>query len=252
MEAVLYVSHGSRKKQAKEEAIHFLNRVQRQVNCELSHICFLELADPDVLEGIRKLVEKGADRIVIIPVLLLSAGHYFKDIPHEIEKAEAIYPDISITYGQTLGVQERITDVLVDRLKELPTEMDESANVLLVGRGSRHPDTKTSIEWIAGELKEKGRIRHIQTCYLAALSPRFPDEFEESLSNYSKTIVVPYLWFTGLLYDSLEKSVVNAKEKGHHVYLASYLNDHPNMVQSLVDRVNQALSKGEEEERIVK
>ncbi|REJ06365.1 sirohydrochlorin chelatase [Halobacillus trueperi] len=251
MEAVLYVSHGSRKKEAKEEAVHFLTHVQRKVDCELYHICFLELADPDVLEGIRKLVEKGAEKVVIIPVLLLSAGHYFKDIPNEIEKAKAIYPDLSITYGQTLGVQERITDVLVDRLKELPAELDETTNVLLVGRGSRHPDTKKSIELIADVLKEKCRIEHIQTCYLAALSPRFADAFEESLRKYSKTIVIPYLWFTGLLYESLEKSLQNVREKGGHVYLASYLNDHPNMVQSLVDRVNQALSKGmEEEERL--
>ncbi|MGR9050201.1 sirohydrochlorin chelatase [Halobacillus faecis] len=252
MKAVLYVSHGSRKTQAKEEAIRLLTQVQRRIDCELFHICFLELADPDVLEGIRRLVEKGADKVVVIPVLLLSAGHYFKDIPSEIVKAKVIYPDISITYGQTLGVQERITDVLVDRLKELPAEPDETTNVLLVGRGSRHPATKTSIEYIAGALKEKGSIPHIQTCYLAALSPQFKDAFEESLRNYSKTIVVPYLWFTGLLFDSLEKSVRDARDNGDSVYLASYLNDHPNMIHSLVDRVNQALRKGMEEEEGVR
>ncbi|SDP69714.1 sirohydrochlorin chelatase [Halobacillus aidingensis] len=252
MEAVLYVSHGSRKKEAKDEAIHFLTRVHKEIDVDLYHICFLELADPDVLEGIRKLVEKGADKIAVIPVLLLSAGHYFKDIPNEIEKAKAIYPNLSITYGQTLGVQERITDVLVDRLKELPAELDDTTNVLLVGRGSRHPDTKTSIEYIARVLKEKSGIQHIQTCYLAALSPRFTDAFDESLRKYAKTIVVPYLWFTGLLYDSLESSVQKARGEGHHVDLASYLNDHPNMVQSLVDRVNQALNKGVEKEEGVK
>jgi sirohydrochlorin ferrochelatase len=243
MEAVLYVSHGSRRKEATDEALHFLQTVQHQIDVPLYEICFLELAEPDVLEGIERLAERGANKIAVLPVLLLSAGHYFKDIPQEIDKAKARYPEIEFTYGEPLGVQERIVDVLVDRIHQLDTEVDTETNILLVGRGSRHPDTKTSIEKVASLLAEKTGVPRVDTCYLAALSPPFEEALQASLKKEKKTIVVPYLWFTGILIQSMQQKIHEAQADGYDVRLASYLNDHPNMIRSTVDRVNEALGK---------
>lgn len=243
MEAVLYVSHGSRRKEATEEARHFLQTVHQQIEVSLFEICFLELAEPDVLEGIERLVKKGAVKIAVLPVLLLSAGHYFKDIPEELDKAKARYPHIEISYGEPLGVQETIVDVLVDRIRQLDATIDTETNILLVGRGSRDPDTKISIEKIASMLAEKTGVPLVDTCYLAALSPRFEEGLEASLKKKGKTIVVPYLWFTGILVQSMEQKIQEAQEDGYDVRLASYLNDHPNMIHSTMVRVNEALGK---------
>lgn len=243
MEAVLYVSHGSRRKEATAEALHFLQTVQHQVDVPLFEICFLELAEPDVLEGIERLAERGADKIAILPVLLLSAGHYFKDIPEEIDKAKARYPEIEFSYGEPLGVQERIVDVLVDRIYQLDTEIDTETNLLLVGRGSRHPETKTSIEEIARLLAGKIGVPHVDTCYLAALHPRFDEGLQTSLEKKGKTVVIPYLWFTGILVQSMDRKIQDAQNDGYDVRLASYLHDHPNMVRSTVERVEEALGK---------
>ena len=118
MQGVLYVSHGSRVAEAVEEATSLIERVQAKVNIPLQETCFLELADPDISEGFRKLVHQGATEISVIPVLLLSAGHYYKDIPVEIERLKTQFPNIKINYGKPLGVQKRLTEILKQRLEE--------------------------------------------------------------------------------------------------------------------------------------
>ncbi|PTF55530.1 sirohydrochlorin chelatase, partial [Staphylococcus cohnii] len=73
MQGVLYVSHGSRVPEATQEAIEFITDVQQQVDISLQTICFLELAEPTIAEGVETLVKQGATTIAVIPVLLLSA-----------------------------------------------------------------------------------------------------------------------------------------------------------------------------------
>ncbi|MFP6334308.1 CbiX/SirB N-terminal domain-containing protein, partial [Bacillus subtilis] len=103
MIGVLYVSHGSRIKEATDEAISFIESVKQSIDIPLQEICFLELAQPDIQQGVEKLIAKGATEISVIPVLLLSAGHYFKDIPKEIDEIKTQYPEVTFTYGEPLG-----------------------------------------------------------------------------------------------------------------------------------------------------
>ncbi len=242
MQGVLYVSHGSRVEEATDEAISCIHAANQNINTSLWEICFLELADPTVIQGIDKLVQRGATSIVIIPVLLLSAGHYYKDIPDEIDKARNHYPNTSFVYGQPLGVQDRIVDVLVERLEEADIAHQTNANILLVGRGSRNPETKRDIETIAQKLKTKLKIAEVDVCYLAAISPTFEEGLNSSLKKSgSQTFVVPYLWFTGILIQSMQKQINELRNADEEIVLCHYLDHHPIMVQALADRVNEAL-----------
>lgn len=66
MQGVLYVSHGSRYADATAEATAFLEAVKEQVNLPLQEICFLELASPNMMQGIANLVAQGADRKSVV------------------------------------------------------------------------------------------------------------------------------------------------------------------------------------------
>ncbi|WP_173917395.1 sirohydrochlorin chelatase [Halobacillus sp. Marseille-Q1614] len=234
MQGVLYVSHGTRYEKGKQEAIDFIRSIQSEVDAPLQEICFLEINNPNVEEGIQKLVEAGAQSISVVPILLLTAGHALKDIPMELEKAQQKYPSISFTYGEPLGVQDRLIDVVEERIREV----NEDSDVLLVGRGSYDPQTRIDIESIAGSL-EKRLGRKVETAYLAAIKPSF-DEALEQVKDGRALIVAPYLWFDGLLIQSMNKKVEALNDKGLDVVLAHYLSDHPNFKEALVDRVHQS------------
>ncbi|MCA1023317.1 sirohydrochlorin chelatase [Halobacillus litoralis] len=242
MKAVLYVSHGSRRKAATRQAEDFLHRAAG-AHDRPYEICYLELAHPDITEGMRRLVEKGADAVVVQPVLLLSAGHYYKDIPEELDRISGSYPELTISYGEPLGVQENIIKALAERIQETNPPIGKETNILLVGRGSHHPDTPAAVEKIAGRLGEEMSGTSVDVCYLAALSPRFSEAFQRSVEAYEHTIVVPYLWFTGVLMEEIQAVVHQAVQRGYSAAAAHHLQDHPAMEQSLQFRVNEALNK---------
>lgn len=242
MQAVLYVSHGSRVAEARREAVTFMESVRQRVDVALQETCFLELAEPDIAQGIANLVERGATRIAVIPVLLLSAGHYYKDIPEEIDKAKLHYPQIQFAYGKPLGVQDRIVDILVDRIEETKVLRHPEAKLLLVGRGGRSSEITGSIEAIAAKLAAKLDVPKVDVCYLAVSSPSFDEGLQASINSGSRQIfVIPYLWFTGLLMRSMQKKIDDVPKEKQEIILCQYLGDHPTMIDALADRVHETL-----------
>lgn len=242
MQAVLYVSHGSRVKETRHEAMAFMELVQGKVGVSLQETCFLELASPDIAEGIASLVEQGATAIAVVPVLLLSAGHYYEDIPDEVKKTALRYPDVRFTYGKPLGVQDRLVEILAERLEETAMERLPEAKILLVGRGGKSSEITRSVEEIAAKLAVMAEVPNVEVCYLAAAAPSFDEGLQASINSGSKQIfVVPYLWFTGLLVKSMQKKINALSSEEQQIILCGYLGDHPAMVDALAERVHEAL-----------
>ncbi|MFC3041439.1 sirohydrochlorin chelatase [Virgibacillus xinjiangensis] len=241
MQGILYISHGSRVPEATAEASACIKDVMDHVGMPLQEICFLELAEPTIEQGMANLVSQGATRIAIVPVLLLSAGHYYKDIPEDIQEAKKSYPDITFTYGEPLGVQERLTDVLVDRLKETAVIPGPDARILLVGRGSKNQQTKRDIEQIKYHLKKKAGIQ-TEIGFLAASEPPFEESLQSLLTDGSQQIfIIPYLWFTGILMRQLEARTQELQEQGFNVYLCRQLGSHQLMQEALRERVFESI-----------
>ncbi|ASN06793.1 sirohydrochlorin chelatase [Virgibacillus necropolis] len=245
MQGVLYVSHGSRISEATSEAVTCITSVQQQVEVPLQEICFLELAEPDVEQGIDNLVNQGASRISIVPVLLLSAGHYYKDIPEEVNQAKLKYPSITFTYGRPLGVQDRFINILAQRIEETTISVKPDAKILLVGRGSRNPQTKIDIENVGGKLQRKTNVTRVDVCFLAACDPSFEQAIQSSLKEeHSQIFIVPYLWFTGVLLRSIEKEISELTNSNKNVVLCRQLGDHPIIKRALKERVYESFKKG--------
>ena len=239
MQGVLYVSHGSRVAEAVEEATSLIERVQAKVNIPLQETCFLELADPDIFEGFRKLVHQDATEISVLPVLLLSAGHYYKDIPVEIERIKTHFPDIKINYGKPLGVQKRLTEILKQRLEEREITPNTDAKLLVIGRGSYNPQTKQDFSIIKSQLSEMFPSKSIEVCYLAACEPLFEDALDRLVNaGHSQIFILPYIWFTGIL-DQHIADVVNAYQLKSDIILAAHLSHHEQLQIALKERVEE-------------
>ncbi|AJH78826.1 sirohydrochlorin chelatase [Heyndrickxia coagulans] len=238
-QGVLYVSHGSRVPETAREATAAIRQAMAQVDADLQEICYLEIAEPDIAAGIDALVRGGAGRIAVVPVLLLSAGHYYEDIPRAIREAKRRYPHIVFTYGRPLGVGDRITGILAENILE--TGMPPGAWILLVGRGSRNPETLCDFAKIADGLRVQLGAEQIKTAYLAVLEPRFDEALKELAVAGRPVVVAPYLWFTGVLVRSLEKKVGMLQREGYDIRLARYLGCHPDMADALAGRAKEAL-----------
>ncbi|WP_341636607.1 sirohydrochlorin chelatase [Staphylococcus casei] len=239
MRGVLYVSHGSRVAEAVTEALSFIELVKAQVDVPLQETCFLELTSPNVSQGFQRLVDKGATEISVIPVLLLSAGHYFRDIPAEIEANQLKYPYVNVTYGEPLGVQQRLTEILKQRIDETNKTPNEDAKILVVGRGSYNPQTQKDLATIKTQLYEASHLPDIDVCYLAACKPSFEDALETAVNaGHSQIFIVPYLWFTGIL----ERHIATTVERYQvdcDIIICHKLGHHEHLQQALKDRVEE-------------
>lgn len=244
MQAVLYVGHGSRIKAGVEEAIQFIKSSQAMIDVPIQEICFLELAAPSVDEGITKCVERGATKIAIVPILLLTAAHANEDIPFEIEVGKIMYPDIEFTYGKAFGIHPKIVDSLYDRVVEQKVAIAEDAQVLIVGRGSSDPAVKHDLNEIAQLLADKYAFNKVTVCFLYGADPHFDEALLKLQEAPQKQVfIIPYLLFTGILMNGIEKKIVTQSPNDQQLILCENLGYHKYVQDVLVERVNELLEK---------
>lgn len=246
MEAVLYVCHGSRTKEGQAEAQNFVKKAMKFTEAPIQECCFLELAEPSIYEGFERCIRRGAKRVAVVPVLLLTANHAKKDIPEILQALKSRYPETIIRYGQPLGVQERIVDVLAEKISE-KSSSPQALDILLVGRGSSDQEAVADTRRIADLLRSKKPYASVQVGFLAAAEPKFHDLLRHmaEADRAKQIVIVPYLLFNGMLMKDIRQAAANLKlEEGQQVIVCDYLGDHPHLLKALSQRAHEALRDG--------
>lgn len=244
MQAVLYVGHGSRVKEGVQEAVRFIESAKGMIDAPIQELCFLELAEPNIFNGIANCVARGAKEIVIVPILLLTAVHANEDIPLEIEKAKLKYPNVIFTYGKPFGIHPKIIDSLYDRIIEQRIAITDDTQVLLIGRGSSDPAVKRDLTKIAELLNEKYPFQKVDVCFLYGAKPSFSEALQNIKQGaHKKVFIIPYLLFTGILMKGIERKIAELTYENQEIILCECLGYHPNIRQVLLERVNVLLAK---------
>ena len=104
MEAILYICHGSRIKEAANQAMQFIQSFMQKRTEKIQEYGFLELAEPTIEEAYEACIRRGATKIKVIPVLLLTAAHAKQDIPMVLNKLETKSPEVQVKYGSPIGI----------------------------------------------------------------------------------------------------------------------------------------------------
>lgn len=108
-------AHGSRLEQANEQVRAAARALAQAGGFELVETAFLECTPPDLLEAIDRLVEKGADRVVVIPYFLTLGRHAAQDLPRIAGEARRIHPHVRIEITETLDGHPALGQILLDR-----------------------------------------------------------------------------------------------------------------------------------------
>ncbi|PIC76313.1 sirohydrochlorin chelatase [Sporosarcina sp. P19] len=243
MRAILYICHGSRVKKGQQAALAFIQKTMETEAAPIQEACFLELADPSIAVGAARCIERGATEIIAIPFLLLRAGHANVDIPTELQEVMINYPNIPVYYGDPIGVDERMVDVLIERLHEATESIPEDASILLIGRGSSDPATKEDFAEIKRIFQEKTMLQNVSVGYLAACGPFYEKEIERLLEQQPKNLyILPYLLFTGILMKSIERTLQKTKTTTA-IHLCPELGYDPVIHAILNERVDEAAER---------
>lgn len=203
--ALLIAGHGSRHQGGVAEFFAFADRV-RALAPSLAVGCgFIELSPPPVSVAAADLVAAHANDIVVVPLMLLAAGHTKNDIPALLARERLAHPGVRFRYARDLGIHPDLLSIVDERLDAAvtPEERAETA-VLLVGRGSSDPDANADMYKIARLLNEGRSYPMVETCFIGITDPRLPEGLERCRRlGATRIVAVPYFLFTGVLEERI-------------------------------------------------
>ncbi|WP_373228668.1 sirohydrochlorin chelatase [Cohnella sp.] len=247
MNAVLFVGHGSRDPHGNDEVRAFVQSVIETLDQPIAETCFLEFEKPNIAGGIDICIQKGATRVVVIPIILFAAGHAKIHIPAAIDEAKLKYPLVQFIYGRPIGIHDKVLDILTSRTSGVGIGKDEELEdtaILVVGRGSSDPDANSDLFKISRLLWEKMKVKWVETAFIGVTSPLIEEGMEKCLKLGARhVVIVPYFLFTGILINRMDHILDEFKLKHpHHQFsMAEYFGFHPILKQILKDRVNEAV-----------
>jgi len=119
---IILISHGSKLNSGNDGLFKIADMLRAMNRWDVVEAAFLQLAKPGFDEVVRKAVENGANRIVVVPLLLFKGNHVYKDIPEMLENEKSKYPQVEFIYANNIGADERIALIAADRIHEVLIE----------------------------------------------------------------------------------------------------------------------------------
>ncbi|WSV52058.1 sirohydrochlorin chelatase [Streptomyces decoyicus] len=215
--ALLIAGHGTRD-EGGAEALRALVRVlgERHPDVPVAGGFFGVPASPLPLdEAVDGLVERGATRLAVIPLLLAPTGPVPEALPVALERAAERHPGLGYACGAELGPHPKVLDVLERRLDEAlgsgarRPEDRARTTVLLVGRGAADPYANAEVARAARLLWEGRGFAGVETAFVSQAAPDVPTGLDRCLAlaaparGPARIVVLPYFLFPGDLLERL-------------------------------------------------
>ena len=244
---VMVCGHGSRDEDAVGEFVNFAKKLKKKLLQYELDWGFLEFANPVIKSGLDSLREKGIREIMSVPVMLFAAGHAKNDIPSVLNAYQAQYPELSISYGRELGIDLKLIRAAGERVKDAIEQADgdispEETLLMVVGRGASDPDANSNVSKVTRMLWEGLGLGWAETAYSGVTFPLIKPGLEHaSKLGYKRIVVFPYFLFTGILVKRIYQytDMVAAEHPEIQFVKASYLNDHPLVLDTFSERVEE-------------
>jgi sirohydrochlorin cobaltochelatase len=248
--AVMICGHGSRDKRAVDEFNQLAIRIKERLPDHLVDSGFLEFATPVIGTGLDKLRDAGAKQIVCLPGMLFAAGHVKNDLPSEVNAYAANNAGLEMIYAADLGIDARLLDAAKQRIEEaLATSTTnvglEDTLLLVVGRGTNDSDANANVAKVTRMLWEGLNVGWAETAYSGVAYPLVDEALARvTRLGFKRVVVFPYFLFSGILVSRIYKWADEAAEANPSVEFlkASYLNDHPKVIDAFLARMNEALA----------
>ncbi len=247
---VMVCGHGSRDEGAVREFALVAQGLRKLMPDTPVEYGYLEFATPIIRDGLDKLRESGVTRILAVPGMLFAAGHVKNDIPSVLNTYAAKHEGVTIELGKELGIDPKMIRAAGARIQEaLDAAGDDvplhETMLVVVGRGASDPDANGNVTKVMRLLWEGFGFGWGETAYSGVTFPLVEPGLEHAAKlGFRRIVVFPYFLFTGILiqriYDATD--AVAKRHPGIEFIKAPYLNDHPLLIETFRDRVEQILT----------
>lgn len=246
---VMLCGHGSRDEDAVTEFAVLARHLKKRLPQYPVEFGYLEFATPIIRTGLDALKAEGVNRVLAVPGMLFAAGHAKNDIP-SVLNTYAAHNDLRIDYGKELGIDPKMMRAAGDRIQETLNGLSKDISIhetllLVVGRGASDPDANSNVSKVTRILWEGFGFGWAETAYSGVTFPLVAPALEHATRlGFKRIIVFPYFLFTGILvqriYDATDEVATLHPEI--EFVKAGYLNDHPQVIETFVERIEQILT----------
>ena len=247
---VMVCGHGSRDIDAIEEFQRLVRGLASRLPAYPLESGFLEFARPILREGLDRLRGHGVDHVLAIPGMLFAAGHVKNDVP-SVLNAYAAEHGIRIDFGRDLGIDPKLLAAAGDRIEAALATRDEQPRehtlLAVIGRGTSDPDANGNVAKVARMLWEGMGFGWAEVGYSGVAHPRVEALLERAVRlGFRRIVVFPYFLFTGVLVQRIyaQTEAVAARHPEIEFLKAGYLNDHPLVLDTFVERI-QGIATGD-------
>jgi sirohydrochlorin cobaltochelatase len=239
--------HGSREPTAVAEFGVLAAKVARQFPHWPVEHGYLEFARPILRDGLDKLRMSGVKKIIAVPGMLFTAAHVKNDVASVVNTYAAQYRNegLQLLYGKALGIDPKMLRAAAERIEEAEqaagSAVPRSETLLMVvGRGTSDPDANSDVAKVARMLWEGLGFGWGEACYSGVTFPLVTPALEHAVRlGYRRIIVFPYFLFTGVLVDRIHTATDEVAKRFPEIEFvkAPYLNDHPLVIETFVERI---------------
>ncbi len=247
--ALLLIGHGSPAQVGNAEFLQFAQNLAVHLGVA-TQPCFLELAEPSIGEGFARCVAGGAQQIAALPLFLGSGRHHKRDVPDLLAEARARYPGVALRYGAPLGPQLHLVEALADRAAQVlaqtanPVAPEETA-LLVVGRGSKDPQSNAELPRLARLLSEGRNYGPVEYGYQSVVAPDVGQAIARCVELGARRVVVlPYLLFSGFVCDDIaaQARAAQARFPELEVLVGERLFPHPGLLAAAALRYQELIT----------
>ena len=180
------VGHGTQDERGQRDFWTTVRQVAEELPDSVVEGCFLEVAAPDMPDlpdiptALDRLAQRGLRDIVIVPLLLFSAGHARRDIPAAVASAAA-RTGIRVRQSDVLGCHPQVLQLSAERFLAAvgPDYAPESVLLLFVARGSRDPAATAELQHFVAQRVARTPVSRVVVAFLAMAEPRVEDVLAE-------------------------------------------------------------------------
>jgi precorrin-8X/cobalt-precorrin-8 methylmutase len=131
---LIIIGHGSKLPHNRENLEKLADIMRKRSKFKTVEISFMVRNKPTIPEAIENLARKGVSKIVLIPAFIAPGVHTTREIPEliELKEKEPFLKErgIELVYGEPLGSDERIAEIIEEKALKALGQKSKEANVM--------------------------------------------------------------------------------------------------------------------------
>lgn len=248
---LLLLGHGSRDPEGAREFLGLVEATAQALAGRRVRGGVLEFAGPvvpPIQSAADEIVAAGATRVVAQPVLLFHAGHDTDDMPLHYRQMAGRHPGVEFRLGHPFGLRPELIGMAHARALAALSGLGrgaEPAGLLLVARGTRHPQANGDMWKLARLFWERHRADFplVEAAFVSLAEPFVPEGIARLRALGARRIVVaPYFLHTGVLVRRIGEQAERAAAgmPGVPLAVARHIGLDPRLVALLCDAAERA------------